>query len=80
MALYTVTIANELDDTTRIELILSHEPLTKNSSSLLNGLIKLDKENYFEFIYKVEIKKVLLNSWDVNEHNEFSDLSKKLLN
>ena len=52
MSLYTVIIANDFDETTKVVLVLSNEPLDKYSSTLNNGnFIKL-YEN--ESIYKVE--------------------------
>tara|TARA_B110000977_G_scaffold104221_1_gene135997 strand:+ start:2837 stop:3067 length:231 start_codon:yes stop_codon:yes gene_type:complete len=71
MSLYTVTIENDFDDTTKVVLVLSNEPLYKNSSSLNNGFIEL-YEN--ESIYKVEKSKVKINSWSQNEFDELEEI------
>tara|TARA_R110002049_G_scaffold373_1_gene2175 strand:- start:2501 stop:2734 length:234 start_codon:yes stop_codon:yes gene_type:complete len=72
MSLYTVIIANYFDETTKVVLVLSNEPLDKNSSTLNNGnFIKL-YEN--ESIYKVEKSKVIVNAWSQNEFDELEEI------
>ena len=72
MAIYTVTIANDFDETTKVVLVLSNEPLEKHSSTLNNGeLIKL-YEN--ESIYKVEESKVIVNAWSQSEFDELEGI------
>ena len=72
MPIYTVTIANDFDETTKGVLVLSNEPLEKYSSTLNNGkLIKLYKN---ESIYKVEKSKVIVNAWNQSEFNELEEI------
>ena len=71
MSLYTITIENDFDDTTKVVLVLSNEPLYKNSSSLNNRFIEL-YEN--ESIYKVEKSKVKINSWSQDEFDELDEI------
>tara|TARA_R110001592_G_scaffold70282_1_gene215363 strand:+ start:527 stop:760 length:234 start_codon:yes stop_codon:yes gene_type:complete len=72
MSLYTVIIANDFDETTKVVLVLSNEPLDKYSSTLNNGsFIKL-YEN--ESIYKVEKSKVIVNAWSQNEFDELEEI------
>tara|TARA_R110002073_G_scaffold124195_1_gene268491 strand:+ start:11 stop:244 length:234 start_codon:yes stop_codon:yes gene_type:complete len=72
MPIYTVTIANDFDETTKVVLVLSNEPIEKYSSTLNNGkLIKLYKN---ESIYKVEKSKVIVNAWNQNEFNELEEI------
>jgi hypothetical protein len=72
MSLYTVIIANYFDETTKVVLVLSNEPLDKYSSTLNNGnFIKL-YEN--ESIYKVEKSKVIVNAWSQNEFDELEEI------
>ncbi|MDA9247072.1 hypothetical protein N9P25_01970 [Flavobacteriaceae bacterium] len=71
MSLYTVTIGNDFDDTTKVVLVLSNEPLFKNSNSLSHGFIEL-YEN--ESIYKVEKSKVKINSWSQDEFDELEKI------
>ena len=52
-------------------LVLSNEPLYKNSSSLNNRFIEL-YEN--ESIYKVEKSKVKINSWSQDEFDELDEI------
>ena len=82
--LYIIEISNSLDSTIRIETVLSNEPLTKNSSSLLNGLVKLNdlyNDGYIiEHIKSVYPAKVVINSWDHNENEEFIIIKNLLIN
>ena len=77
MPIYTVTIANDFDETTKGVLVLSNEPLEKYSSTLNNGkLIKLYKN---ESIYKVEKSKVIVIAWNQNEFNELEEIKNLIL-
>ena len=77
MSLYTVIIANDFDETTKVVLVLSNEPLDKYSSTLNNGnFIKL-YEN--ESIYKVEKSKVIVNAWSQNEFDELEEIKKSYI-
>ena len=71
MSLYTITIENDFDDTTKVVLVLSNEPLHKNSNSLNYGFIEL-YEN--ESICKVEKSKVKINSWSQDEFDELDEI------
>lgn len=75
MALYVVTIANTMDDTTKVKIILSNHPLTVNN--VPKYLLDIS-EDWGEFIYSVEPANILLNAWDEKEHNEMQHLIEKL--
>ena len=81
MSLYTITIGNNFSDDQRIVLVLSNEPLFKNSNSLNNGLITLHKYNDYdlEHIIKVEKSKIILNIWDEKEYQELTEIKNKLI-
>ena len=81
MSLYTVTIANNFSEDQRSVLVLSNEPLFKNSSSLNNGLIKLHKYNDYDYenIIKVEKQKIILNIWDSKDDSELTEIKNKLI-
>ena len=72
MTLYTVTISNDFDETTKAVLVLSNEPLEKYSNTLNNG--KLIKLYETESIYKVEKSKVIVNAWNQTEFDELEEI------
>lgn len=75
MALYLITIGNTLDDTTKVEVILSNQPLTVNN--VPKYLINISDDLY-EYIQAVEVANVKGNAWDVNEQNEMDRLIEQL--
>jgi hypothetical protein len=80
MSLYTITIGNSFSDDQRTVLVLSNEPLFKNSSSLNNGLITLHKYNDYDLenIIKVEKSKIIINAWDKNDFSELEEIKNKI--
>lgn len=75
MALYVVTIGNTMDDTTKVELILSYHPLTiDNVPKYLLGI----SEDWGEYIYSVEPANILLCPRDEEEENEMENLIEQL--
>jgi hypothetical protein len=62
MKLYQITIANYLDDSSYDLLMLSFEPLDKNSSSLARF------NDEWVYVHSVKEAKILFNAWDESEH------------
>lgn len=84
MKLYKIYISNPLDSSLRVELVASFEPLTLNSNSLINGLIKLNdyyNDGYLvEKIHKVEqVNNITINAWSEEEHTEITTFLNKII-
>ena len=65
-----------MDDTTQTKLVLSYEPLTKESSSV-KSIAKLD-EDYGDYIVSVEQAQITLNAWSEEEIDEMTEVLNKL--
>ncbi len=62
MKLYQITMANYIDDSSYDLLMLSFEPLDKNSSSLARF------NDEWGYVNSVKEAKILFNAWDESEH------------
>ena len=65
-----------MDDTTQTKLVLSYEPLTKDSDSV-KSIAKLD-EDYGDYIVSVEKAQIILNAWSEEEFDEMTEVLNKL--
>lgn len=65
-----------MDDTTQTKLVLSCEPLTKESNSV-KSIAKLD-EDYGDYIVSVEKAQITLNAWSEEEIDEMTEVLNKL--
>ena len=77
-SIYEIVVSNYLDDCNYSILVLSHEPLTKDSAHI-NQLAKLDDNEQYYFVSRVNVPEITLHSWTEEEHKEFLNI-KSLIN
>ena len=73
MKLYKVNFSNRLDSSIESILVLSNEPLDVNSGSIYSACgVQFDE--YCRIIHSVEIPKIKINAWDLEEHEEATNI------
>lgn len=71
--LYMVTIGFMYDDDTYVKLILSFEPLTKESIEHRSDLITIDEGYFIAGLYSVS-DSIILNCWTEKESDEMKKI------
>jgi hypothetical protein len=74
MKVYEVVIGNHLDSTNYSKLVVSCEPLTKNSYNI-NPIVGIDEE--WHYVLEVKVPKIATNPWTKEEWDEMEEFKNK---
>jgi hypothetical protein len=77
-SIYEIVVSNYLDDCNYSILVLSHEPLTKDSAHI-NQLAKLDDNEQYYFVSRVNVPEIKWNCYTEKEYEELLKI-KSLIN
>ena len=77
-SIYEIVVSNYLDDCNYSILVLSHERLTKDSAGI-NQLAKLDDNEQYYFVSRVNVPEIKWNCYTDKEYEELLKI-KSLIN